>query len=138
MKALTVLAFAGVLTQTAVAHPMGNFSVNHYAHLAPGTKGLIVTYVLDLAELPTTELIQSWGVERDAPRAVMEAQASAQARQWAANLKVTENGRPILGIVESSQLAVENGAASLPIFRIKARIRLLAKGGRIEFDDGNY
>src|SRR5947209_4861745 len=80
MKAATLLVFSSL----AMAHPMGNFSVNHYARLEPGAKGLIVTYVLDLAELPTTELIQSWGVERDAPRAVMEAQAAAQARQWAA------------------------------------------------------
>ena len=117
---------------------MGNFSVNHYARLEPGASGLTVTYVLDLAELPTTELIQSWGVERDAPHSVLEAQASAQARQWAANLKVTENGKPILGIVESTQLAVEAGAANLPIYRISERVRFLAKGGRIEYEDGNY
>ena len=72
------------------AHPMGNFSVNHYARLEPGANGLTITYVLDLAELPTTELIQSWGVERDAPRAVLEAQASAQARQWAASSRRAE------------------------------------------------
>jgi hypothetical protein len=134
MKALVILAFAGL----AAAHPMGNFSVNHYARLEPGANGLTVTYVLDLAELPTTELIQSWGVERDAPSSVTEAQATAQARQWAANLKVTENGKPILGIVESTQMAVEAGAANLPIYRISERIHFLAKGGRIEYEDGNY
>jgi hypothetical protein len=134
MRALAVVAFTGV----AMAHPMGNFSVNHYARLEPGSSGLTITYVLDLAELPTTELIQSWGVERDAPRSVLEAQASAQARQWAANLKVTENGKPILGIVQSTQLAMESGAANLPIYRISERIRFLAKGGRIEYEDGNY
>jgi hypothetical protein len=117
---------------------MGNFSVNHYARLETGANGLTVTYVLDLAELPTTELIQSWGVARDAARSVLEAQAKAQARQWAANLNVTENGKPILGIVESTQLAVEAGAANLPICRISERIRFLAKGGRIEYEDGNY
>jgi hypothetical protein len=134
VKALAILAFTGV----AVAHPMGNFSVNHYARLEPGANGLTITYVLDLAELPTTELIQSWGVDRGAPRSVLEAQASAQARQWAAKLKVTEDGKPILGIVESTQLAVEVGAANLPIYRISERIRFLAKGGRIEYEDGNY
>jgi len=134
MRALAILAVAGL----AMAHPMGNFSVNHYARLEPGASGLTLTYVLDLAELPTTELIQSWGVERDATRSVLEAQTSAQARQWAANLKVTENGKPILGIVESTQLAVEAGAANLPIYRISERVRFLAKGGRIEYEDGNY
>lgn len=117
---------------------MGNFSVNHYARLEPGSKGLTVTYVLDLAELPTTELIQSWGVDRNSPRPVMEAQAAIEARRWAANLNVTENGKRMLGIMESSQLAVEDGAANLPLYRITARVRFLAKGGRIEYEDGNY
>ena len=137
MKALLVLAsLAGA--GLATAHPMGNFSVNHYARLEPGAKGLIITYVLDLAELPTVELIQSWGVERNSPLAVMEAQAGAQARQWAANLKVTENGKPMLGILQSSQLAVETGAGNIPLYRISTQIRYLARGGKIEFEDGNY
>jgi hypothetical protein len=135
MKALTLLLIAPLAVWP---HPMGNFSVNHYTRMEPGARGLIVTYVLDLAELPTTELIQSWGVDRDSPRSVMEAQANAQVRQWAANLKVAEEGKPILGVVESSQLYMEAGAANLPIYRISARIRFLAKGGRIEYEDGNY
>ena len=137
MKAVAVLA-ALVWAGLVQAHPMGNFSVNHYARLEPGAKGLVLTYVLDLAELPTAELIQSWGVERDAPRAAMEAQARAQARQWAASLKVTEDGRALLGIVETSQLWSEPGVGNLPIYRIKTRIRYQAKGGRVEFEDGNY
>ena len=134
LAVLALLAFPGLVH----AHPMGNFSVNHYARLEPGTKGLIVTYVLDMAELPTVELIQQWGVDRDSPRPVMEAQAGAQARQWAANLRVTENGKPLLGILQSNQLAVENGAGNLPLYRISTQIRYLAKGGKIEFEDGNY
>jgi hypothetical protein len=33
---------------------------------------------------------------------------------------------------------VEAGAANLPIYRISECIRFLAKGGRIEYEDGNY
>ena len=134
LMAFTLLAGAGLAT----AHPMGNFSVNHYARLEPGAKGLIITYVLDLAELPTVELIQSWGVERTSPQAVMEAQAAAQARQWAASLKVTENGKPLLGILQSTLLAVETGAGGIPLYRISTQIRYLAHGGKIEFEDNNY
>jgi hypothetical protein len=32
------------------AHPMGNFSVNHYARLEPGAHGVAIRYVMDLAE----------------------------------------------------------------------------------------
>ena len=43
-----------------IGHPMGNLSVNHYARLEPYAKGVIVTWVLDLAEIPTFELMQTW------------------------------------------------------------------------------
>src|SRR5437764_12291506 len=78
MSLLSVLALA----QTAAAHPMGNLSVDHYARLEPGSKGVNVTYVLDLAEIPTFELLQSWNLTKDAPRPVLEAKAAEQARAW--------------------------------------------------------
>ena len=42
-----------------VAHPMGNFSVNHYARLAADAHGVAIHYVMDLAEIPTFELFRS-------------------------------------------------------------------------------
>ena len=44
------LAFA--VSACLWAHPMGNFSVNHYARLQFGAPGVQLTYVLDLAEIP--------------------------------------------------------------------------------------
>src|ERR1041385_603072 len=49
----------------AAAHPMGNFSVNHYARIEPDAHGAHIRYVLDLAEIPTFELFQQWGASRD-------------------------------------------------------------------------
>ena len=85
ISTLTVLGLA-VITGMASAHPMGNLSINHYARLEPGAKGVAVTYVLDLAELPTFELTQTWGTPQGTPKAVLDRKAAAQARQWVANL----------------------------------------------------
>ena len=74
LRLLLLLLAAGL----AFAHPMGNLSVNHYASLEPGAKGIDVTYVLDLAEIPTFELTQSWNVPRDSPKEVLEAKAVEQ------------------------------------------------------------
>ena len=63
---LTLFLFA--LAAVAFSHPMGNFSVSHYTRLEisqPGTAH--VTYVLDLAELPTFELLQKWDLKQDSP-----------------------------------------------------------------------
>ena len=117
---------------------MGNLSVNHYARLEPGAKGLDVTYVLDLAELPTFELTQSWNVAKDAPKPVLEAKAREQAREWVGQLAFTENGKALAPKIESTDLAILDGAGNLPVFRITTRVHLPAAGGRIEYADRNY
>src|SRR5689334_15680898 len=37
----------------AGAHPLGNFTVNHYSALTVGADQITVLYVLDMAEIPT-------------------------------------------------------------------------------------
>src|SRR5581483_12213637 len=63
----------------AFAHPMGNFSVNHYTHLQPSRAGVEIHYALDLAEIPTFELLRSWRIDRNAPAAAIDAKARAEA-----------------------------------------------------------
>lgn len=38
---------------TAAAHPMGNFSINLYSQLDVGDTAITITYIVDLAEIPT-------------------------------------------------------------------------------------
>jgi ABC-type nickel/cobalt efflux system permease component RcnA len=131
--------FAGLLLAAmACAHPMGNLSVNHYARLEPGAKGVDVTYVLDLAELPTFELTQNWNVPRDAAKGVLSAKAAEQAREWVANLSFTEAGRRLTPRILGTELSVLDGAGNLPVFRIATRLHVEASGGRFEYADNNY
>ena len=134
LRPAALLAIAGL----ALAHPMGNLSVNHYARLEPGSKGVNVTYVLDLAELPTFELMQSWNVPRDAAKDVLEAKAKAQAAEWASNLSFSESGKPLSPKLLSTSLTVLDGAGNLPVFRIETRLFVPATGGRFEYEDHNY
>jgi ABC-type nickel/cobalt efflux system permease component RcnA len=134
LRPAALLAIAGL----ALAHPMGNLSVNHYARLAPGSKGVNVTYVLDLAELPTFELMQTWGVARDAAKDVLEAKAKTQAAEWAANLSFTEAGDPLSAKLLSANLTVLDGAGNLPVFRIESKLFVQATGGRFQYEDHNY
>ena len=38
---------------TSFAHPMGNFSVNHYAKITIGQTSIDLRYLIDMAEIPT-------------------------------------------------------------------------------------
>jgi len=128
IRLLAILFAAAV----AFAHPFGNLSVNHYARLEPGTRGVEVTYALDLAEIPSFELMQSWGVAKDSPREVLQAKAAEQARVWADNLVFTENGKPLTPRIAATELAVQDGAANLPVLHVDAA------GVRFGYEDGNY
>ena len=55
---------------------MGNFSVNHYSRLSVGAEQLDIVYALDLAEIPTFELLQAWNLTATSPRKSMEQKAA--------------------------------------------------------------
>jgi ABC-type nickel/cobalt efflux system permease component RcnA len=51
--AIVALLLGLATVMPASAHPLGNFSVNQYSRIEIGTDEARITYVLDLAELPT-------------------------------------------------------------------------------------
>ena len=131
-RVLLSVALAGVLC----AHPMGNFSVSHYTKIAVDGRGADVLYILDLAEIPTFELLQKWKLERSSPE--LKAKASEQAREWTKNLKITVDGRSVYPRFEGAEVTVADGAGGLPVARIAARLRLPVSAGKLEFEDANY
>ncbi len=131
IKRLILLAscYAGV----AGTHPMGNFSVNHYAHLVPGPHGIAIHYVMDLAEIPTFEMLQRWG-----PGADIQKKTTEQAREWAAKLEVAVNGKRVAVRVVRAQVALAEGAGNMQVARIAADLQVDAGGGTLTYEDRNY
>jgi ABC-type nickel/cobalt efflux system permease component RcnA len=121
-----------------LAHPMGNFSVNHYARIEAGPNGVEIRYVLDLAEIPTFELLQKWNLQAASPRAELERHAAAEAREWVAGLKVIADGRAITPRFDGAELATADGAGGLPVYRITSRLHVAAKPGKLEYEDRNF
>src|SRR5271170_2546805 len=60
-RPLTLLFFLG-LCHLASAHPMGNFSVNHYSRIDLQSDRVIVRYFIDLAEIPTYQELQQGNI----------------------------------------------------------------------------
>jgi ABC-type nickel/cobalt efflux system permease component RcnA len=61
----TVLALTLVPALPAAAHPLGNFSVNQYSKLQIDRTTVHLTYVLDLAELPTVANVKAFDRDGD-------------------------------------------------------------------------
>ena len=60
-----LVAWSAVLLLLTVgsvsAHPLGNFTINHLAVLRPQSGSLRVHYVLDIAEIPTFQIMHAAG-----------------------------------------------------------------------------
>ena len=94
---LAVLVFLLAAPKQTAAHPMGNFSINHYARIRVGAEKIAVQYILDFAEIPTYQLD---GLHTD---------------EWVANLRLGidgENQRLSLEHVDSQKLPGAGGLAS--------------------------
>jgi nickel/cobalt transporter (NicO) family protein len=135
MKNVLLFWFAAA---NVFAHPMGNFSINHYAKLQPSASGVELLYVLDLAEIPTFELLRDWNIERTAPEAELDRHAAAQGRLWLKNLAVSVDGARVVAKFESSRIVILDGAGNLPILRVTTRAHIEARGGHLTYEDRNY
>jgi nickel/cobalt transporter (NicO) family protein len=47
-----------LMPRLAFAHPMGNFSINHYTRIVPQTNSIVLEYIIDMAEIPTFQEMQ--------------------------------------------------------------------------------
>src|SRR5205807_1214855 len=126
------------LAALASGHPMGNFSVSHYARFEVTGHGVELQYTLDLAELPTFDLLRSWKLERNSPRSALERKAREQAQAWVNQLRIAADGKPIHPKLRSVDLVIADGAGNLPIVRIGARTHLDAAGGTLAYEDSNF
>lgn len=131
------LVFA-LLALTLGAHPMGNFSVNHYARLdLDPSAGSTLTYVLDLAEIPTFELFQQWKLDEPSA-AQVQAKAQMQVREWLANLAITQNGQPVVTRIRLVKSKMTDGAGGMPVLRIETLADVAIEPGRLQYQDRNF
>src|ERR1700734_1867612 len=53
------------LAPRSFAHPMGSLSVNHYSRISLDREGIKISYIIDLAEIPTYQELQQGNVTAD-------------------------------------------------------------------------
>ncbi len=126
--ATLLLLLAG--TPAAVAHPLGNFTVNHLSRVAISQDAVDVRYVLDLAEIPTFQ-------ERRLSEADSVARKTAAA---VAGIVVTVDGRRApLSPRGPARLVRPRGQGGLQTTRFEVLLRApLRTPGTVSFEDRTY
>jgi hypothetical protein len=116
-KLLCVLTLLTVAPYS-FAHPMGNFSVNHYSKIALERDGVKVTYIIDLAEIPTYQELQQGDVTADVADPSIKRYVESRGQEFARGLTLMLDGKRLPLKLLSSQVIFPPGAGGLPTMKM--------------------
>jgi nickel/cobalt exporter len=112
-----ILLFLGASPLT-FAHPMGNFSINHYAKITVQKDSVEIHYLIDAAEIPTFQEMQQGGFTADpknqATRTYMDHEADALKK----NLVLIVAGSATQLQTKSMEVIFPPGAGGLPTMKM--------------------
>jgi hypothetical protein len=143
-SSLSLMVCLCLVPTTAVGHPMGNFSISHYAKLTVDGNSVTVLYLLDLAEIPTYQDIRQFGLSPKSDDPSVVAYLSRQAESLKSGITLDDNGDPLLLECISRQAIFAEGAGGLPTMKLGFiyLARLTAASGsathKLTYTDGNY
>lgn len=137
------IMFLGV--SVADAHPLGNFTTNHFTRIEVGADQIKLHYVIDMAEIPTFQELQRLnGNGNSAPsKAELDAYAARVTERYTDGLLlIIDDARVPLRVLEThAKLA---GAVGLQTIRLECDlVGAIPSSGfegvhRLQFEDQNY
>jgi len=126
------------------AHPLGNFTINHYAGLRVSRAAVAVDFVLDMAEIPAFQEIAKFDSNGNGQPDPQESAGyhPAQCETIRPQLDLRVNGQPLTLKLTSSAIAFPAGAGGLLTLRLSctfsAAIPVSAQQASLEFADKSY
>lgn len=109
-----VAAVLFATASAAVAHPLGNFTVNHLSRITSAHGTVTVRYVLDMAEIPAFALDRSLEAHGTPSHAALAAWADGHAIAIAPELRLVVDGRTVVLQPGESTVRTRPGAGGLP------------------------
>jgi len=112
----------------AFAHPMGNFSINHYSRLTMLEHEIRLDYILEFAEIPTFQMFPNQRRDGDL------------AADWIGKLTLMANGQALPLELTTSSFETRPGAAGLSTLRATLHLRAAWAGApaSLRFSDRNF
>ena len=109
-----------VTSVPALAHPLGNFTVNQYAGVVVAADEVRVSRVVDMAEVPTVQELRAIDTDRDGETSATEggSYADAECGRLATEAELTVDGDAVPLSVRSADLTFPPGQAGLRTLRL--------------------
>lgn len=140
---IATLILALVVVPVAAAHPLGNFTINHYAGLNVSRDSVVIDYVLDMAEIPAFQEISTFDANNNGQPDSVETASyhPGQCEAIRSKLELRLEGKPVTLALNSSAIEFPPGAGGLLTLRLTCNFSAAlnaADSARIEFADNNY
>src|SRR5436853_5555114 len=103
------------------AHPLGNFTINHFTRLEVGRERLRVHFVVDMAEISTFQELQAADTNGDGQTSDAELGAYLEqvSKLYADGLVLNVDGSRLPLQLIKKTIATQAGAGNMPILRIE-------------------
>ena len=127
-----------------LAHPLGNFTINHFSHIELGQRQIKLRYVIDMAEIPTFQELQKIDTDGDhkASEAELKVYAERIATVYTQSLALTIDGKHVPLQVVSRNVTVQNTGTGLETLRIECDLIAEATAAssvrHLRFEDNLY
>jgi ABC-type nickel/cobalt efflux system permease component RcnA len=125
LACLALAIFVSLVPREAQAHPLGNFTINHFSRLEFTDDSARVDYVLDFAEIPTFQQKEKLDPNDDGALSGAEASSYLDAKlpSLVENLHLEVGQKDLPLRVLQSSAAYRPGQGGLPILRVEARLQ---------------
>ena len=144
LHSFLLLSLCLSLAPRVFAHPMGNFSVNHYSKISLERDGIRVSYIIDLAEIPTYQELQQGNVTANVSDPAVTRFVALRGAEFASGLSLLVDGQRLPLRLLSSQVIFPPGAGGLPTMKMgfvyQAAYPPAANrsSAALEYSDNNY
>jgi nickel/cobalt exporter len=142
---LLAMALLVLLPAIALAHPLGNFTVNHYAGIRLEPNRIVLDVVIDEAEIPTFQDRLTIDTDGDGVISASEAEAErlAACPRLEPDLSLTANGQRLSLVEFGAGLSFPPGTAGLSTMRLVCEFSAdlsgpLQPATRIGFNDASH
>jgi nickel/cobalt exporter len=127
---------------TSFAHPMGNFSINHYSKVKIGPQSVEIRYLIDMAEIPTFQEIRQFDITPTPDDPSASRYLDKQEKLLQQGLSLEGDGQPVRLEAISRQLTFAAGAGGLPTMKIgfvfRGKLEVSAGDHKLSYVDSNF
>jgi ABC-type nickel/cobalt efflux system permease component RcnA len=143
---MTTLGLMFGFADVAVAHPLGNFTINHFARLEIDLQQIAIHYVIDMAEIPAFQALQDADINQDGITSDTELSTLRQqlVPQYATGLRLKLDDADLLLQTGVSRISLPPGVGGLSTLRVEYDLSAAIPADqptalhRLHFEDMNY